>query len=83
MLRAELKKYWSIGISWFCHQPLHNPWLWGIPDVGGSAGKEKGGESLFLVPGKGGDRAEEESESGSSKGWGQQACEEGILVRNM
>ena len=83
LVGAELKEDWSVGIAWFCSQPLDNPWLWVVPDVGSPAGKEEGGEGLLLVPGEGGDRAEEQSEGRPTESWGQQAGEEGILIRNM
>ena len=75
LVRAELKEDWSVGIAWFCHHPLYNPRLWVVPDVGGPAGKEEGGEGLLLLPGEGGDRAEEEGEGATTKSWGQQAGE--------
>ena len=59
LLRTELKEYWSIGVVCPHHwSPLHNPWLRVVLDVGSPAGKEKGGEGLFLVSRQGGDRAE-------------------------
>ena len=75
LVRAELKEDWSVGIAWFCHHPLNNPRLRVVPDVGGPAGKEEGGEGLLLLPGEGGDRAEEEGEGAATKSWGQQAGE--------
>ena len=83
LVGAELKEDWSVGINWFCSQSLDNPWLWVVPDVGSPVGKEEGGESLLLVPGKGGDCAEKEGEGGSTKSRSQQAGEEGILIWNM
>ena len=83
LVGAELKEDWSVGIAWFYSQPLDNPGLWVVPDVGGPAGKEEGGEGLLLVPGEGGDRAEKEGEGCPTKSRSQQSSEEGILIRNM
>ena len=68
LLRTELKEYRSIGVVGPNHCfPLHNPWLWVVLDVGGPAGKEKGGEGLLLVSRQGGDRAEEQGEGGAAQ----------------
>ena len=83
LVGAELKEDWSVGINWFCSQPLDNPWLWVVPDVGSPAGKEEGGEGLLLVSRQGGDRAEEQGEGGAAQCGGQQPGEQRILVRNV
>ena len=85
LLRTELKEYWSIGVVCPHHHcfPLHNPWLRVVLDVGGPAGKEKGGEGLLLVSRQGGDRAEEQGEGGAAQCGGQQPGEQRILVRNV